>query len=134
MDSQGKKKQTTKNRTFFSSVGYALEGFRTAFKEERNMRFHCFGALIAVVAGWLLQLNWMEWLWILLVIFLVIAMEMINTIFENVVDMVTNYRFHPIGKKVKDMAAAVVLFTACFAIVVGAIIFVPKIWQLLFHE
>lgn len=133
MDSQDKNKQTTKNRTFFSSVGYALEGFRTAFKEERNMRFHCFGALIALAAGWLLQLNWIEWLWILLVIFLVIAMEMINTIFENVVDMVTNYQFHPIGKKVKDMAAAVVLFTACFAVGVGAIIFLPKLCQLLFH-
>lgn len=133
MDSQDKKKQTGKNRTFLSSIGYALEGFRTVFKEERNMRFHCFGALLVIVAGWLFRLDLVEWLWILLAVFLVIALEMINTIFENVVDMVTDYQFHPIGKKVKDMAAAVVLLGAGFAVVVGAMIFLPKIWLLIFH-
>lgn len=123
-----KSQKVGKNRTFFSSVDFALQGFKTVFKEERNMKFHCIGAVIAIGAGFLFQLNWQEWLWILLVVFLVIAMEIINTIFENVVDMFTNYHFHPIGKKIKDMGAALVLFSAFFALVVGSIIFIPKIF------
>ena len=57
-------------------------------------------------------------------------MELINTVVENVVDLVTE-EFHPIAKKVKDMAAAVVLVTASFAALVGAIILLPKILQIL---
>ena len=57
--------------------------------------------------------------------------EIINTIFENVVDMFTDFHFHPIGKKVKDMAAGAVLLTAGFAVLVGLILFVPKILQII---
>lgn len=67
----------------------------------------------------------------LLVIFLVLVVEIINTVFENVVDMVTDFHFHPIGKKIKDMAAGAVLLTTGFAVVVGLLLFVPKIWQIL---
>ena len=61
---------------------------------------------------------------------LVWIVEIINTVFENVVDMFTDFHFHPIGKKIKDMAAGAVLVTACFAVIVGLILFVPKIYQL----
>ena len=51
----------------------------------------------------------------------------IVAIIENVVDMFTDFHFHPIGKKIKDMAAGAVLMTAFFALIVAAIIFIPKI-------
>ena len=51
---------------------------------------------------------------------------------ENVVDLATNKEFHPLAKKAKDMAAAAVLVTASFSVVVGAIIFIPKLIQLFF--
>jgi undecaprenol kinase len=44
--------------------------------------------------------------------------------------MVTDCHFHPIGKKIKDMAAGAVLVTSVFAIIVGVIIFLPKIIEL----
>ena len=69
----------------------------------------------------------MEWLWLLLSVFLVWIVEIVNTVFENVVDMFTDFHFHPIGKKIKDMAAGAVLMTAFFALIVAAIIFIPKI-------
>ena len=79
----------------------------------------------------LVSLTLAEWLWLLLAVFLVWLAEIINTIFENVVDMFTDFHFHPIGKKVKDMAAGAVLLTAGFAVLVGLILFVPKILQII---
>ena len=61
------------------------------------------------------------------------AVQGVKTVFENVVDMFTDFHFHPIGKKIKDMAAGAVLVTACFAVIVGLILFVPKIYHLLFN-
>lgn len=123
-------KQIEKNKHFISSLEFALQGIKTVFSEERNMRTHVLMGFLALILGVIVKLNLVEWLWLLLVIFLVLLVEIINTIFENVVDMVTDFHFHPIGKKVKDMAAGAVLLTASFAIIVGSILFLPKIWQI----
>lgn len=120
-------KNIGKNKRFITSVEFALQGIKTVFKEERNMRKHTLFGALAILAGFIFQLTLREWLWLLLAIFLVIVVEIINTVFENVVDMVTGYHFHPIGKRIKDMAAGAVLVTACFAAVIGMILFLPKI-------
>ncbi|MBL1227454.1 diacylglycerol kinase family protein [Enterococcus sp. BWR-S5] len=125
-----KDKQTEKNKHFITSLEFAIQGIRTVFKEERNMRTHVLMGVLAIIAGFLFGLHTMEWLWLLFVIFLVLIVEIINTAFENVVDMCTDFHFHPIGKKIKDMAAGAVLITACFSVIVGCIIFLPKVWQL----
>ena len=95
------------------------------------MRKHGAIGVTAIVFGFLFSLTLAEWLWLLLAVFLVWLAEIINTIFENVVDMFTDFHFHPIGKKVKDMAAGAVLLTAGFAVLVGLILFVPKILQII---
>ncbi len=128
-----KDKNIEKNKHFINSVEFALTGLRTVYKDERNMRSHTIVGSIVIVLSFLFRLNQIEWLWILLSVFLVIIMEIINTAFENVVDMVTNKHFHPLGKKIKDMAAGAVLITSLFALLIGAIIFLPKIIQLVFH-
>ncbi|WP_071130676.1 diacylglycerol kinase family protein [Enterococcus timonensis] len=129
MDSKDKK--IDKNKTFLSSFEFAWHGFKTAFQEEKNMRVHTCAAILAITAGVIFRLTLNEWRWLLLAIFLVVLVEIINTTFENVVDMVTDFHFHIIAKKIKDMAAAAVLLTAVFAIVIGITIFGPKLWALL---
>ncbi|OJG38762.1 diacylglycerol kinase [Enterococcus dispar] len=111
---------------------FAFTGIQTVFKEERNMRKHVFLGILAIIAGFIFRLSRFEWLWLLLAVFLVWLVEIINTVFENVVDMFTDFHFHPIGKKIKDMAAGAVLLTSVFAVIIGIILFLPKIWQLLF--
>ena len=96
------------------------------------MKTHVVFGIFALIAGVIFQLSQNEWLWLFLAIFLVWIVEILNTVFENVVDMFTDFHFHPIGKKIKDMAAGAVLLTACFAVIVGLILFVPKIYQLFF--
>ncbi|HPJ01072.1 MAG TPA: diacylglycerol kinase family protein, partial [Enterococcus sp.] len=105
MDLKDKKQNIEKNKYFINSVEFALTGIKTVYKDERNMRSHTVVAICVILLGFIFRLSQQEWLWVLLSIFLVIIMEIINTAFENVVDMVTNKHFHPLGKKIKDMAA-----------------------------
>ncbi|GAA3020931.1 diacylglycerol kinase family protein [Tetragenococcus solitarius] len=133
MDSNDKKNNVGKSKNLIRSVEFAITGVKTVYKDERNIRIHTVCAILVIFLGLLLRLNRWEWLWIVLCIFLTLLMEIINTIFENVVDMVTDKHFHPLGKKIKDVAAAAVLFTAVFSIIIGAIIFLPKIFQLIIH-
>lgn len=125
-----KDRNTEKNKHFITSLEFAIKGIQTVFEEERNMRKHVFLGGMAMLAGVVLGLDRLEWLWIFLAVFLVWIVEIINTVFENVVDMCTDCHFHPIGKKVKDMAAGAVLMTSIFAVIVGLIIFLPKILAL----
>lgn len=122
-------KNNHKNRRYIDSFKYAFMGIVTVFREERNMRTHVLLGLSALVFSLFFNLTITEWLWIVLCVFLVIVMEIWNTVIENVVDLTTNHQFHPIAKKAKDMAAAAVLVTSSFALIVGGTILVPKIWQ-----
>lgn len=130
MNDKNADKPPHKNRTFIDSFRYAFEGVRTVFQEERNMRSHTLSTLGVILMSLFLPLSLHEWLWILLVCFLVLVMEIWNTVVENIVDFVSPKR-HPLAKKIKDMAAAAVLFTSFFSLLVGAMILVPKIIEIL---
>ena len=121
-----------KNKRFFDSTKHAWDGVKTIWKEERNLRHHFGLGAFPVLAGMFLKISNIEWIIIVLCIFLVVIMEFLNTIIETVVDMVTNYEYHPLAKKSKDIAAGAVLVTAVFTIIIAAIIFLPKLYTILF--
>lgn len=125
-------KNRWKNRELMSSLDFAVSGLITAFKEERNMRKHAVSAILVILAGLVFQVSVIEWLFLLLSISLVIAFEIVNSAIENVVDLASNYHFSMLAKNAKDMAAGAVLFVSGFALLTGLIIFVPKIWNIIF--
>lgn len=129
-DKQSKNKPY-KNRTFFDSFKYAFDGVLTVFQEEKNMRSHVLSTIVIIFISLFLSLTTREWLWVLLVCFLVLVMEIWNTVVENLVDLVSP-DYHPLAKKVKDMAAAAVLFTSFFSLIIGAMILLPKIITIFF--
>ncbi|RJU24648.1 MULTISPECIES: diacylglycerol kinase [Streptococcus] len=131
MDSQDNKRKW-KNRELIASLEFALTGIFTAFKEERNMRKHALSAILAIVAGFLFRISATEWLFLLLSVSLVIAFEIMNSALENVVDLASDYHFSMLAKNAKDMAAGAVLVISGFALVTGLMIFVPKLWALVF--
>ena len=134
MDLQDNKnnKRKWKNRDVISSLEFALTGIFTAFKEEKNMRSHVLSALAAIIAGLLFRISATEWLFLLLSIFLVIAFEIMNSAVENVVDLASDYHFSMRAKNAKDMAAGAVLVVSGFAVITGLIIFLPKLWDIIF--
>ncbi len=121
------KPQITKNTNFWQSLGHAKDGLIDLVTEERNFRSHLVSAFLVILAGLLFRVSLIDWAWLFLVIFLVIIAETINTIIENVVDLVVGKRYNVIAKRIKDIAAGGVLITSGFAVLVGCIIFVPLI-------
>ncbi|MDR2977435.1 MAG: diacylglycerol kinase family protein [Streptococcaceae bacterium] len=121
-----------KNANFYTSLQFAVTGIITAIKEESNMRKHMLVSVIVIAAGLILQIGRLDWLMIFLALFLVIAMELVNSAIENVVDLAADYNFHMRAKRAKDMAAGAVLIISVFAVVVGLFVFLPRIWSLIF--
>jgi undecaprenol kinase len=125
-------KRKWKNRDVISSLEFALTGIFTAFKEEKNMRSHVLSGVAAIIAGLIFRISATEWLLLLLSIFLVIAFEIMNSAVENVVDLASDYHFSMRAKNAKDMAAGAVLVVSGFAVITGLIIFLPKLWDIIF--
>lgn len=113
-------------KRFINSFGYAIEGLVYAFKYEQNMLVHIMATIIVVILGLFLKISSIEWLICFLIIGLVIATELINTSIEAVVDLTTTDK-HPLAKIAKDTAAAAVMVFALVAILIGILIFLPKI-------
>lgn len=108
------------------SFGYAFEGIFTCIKKERNMKIHCVMTVLVVIAGFVLNLSAVEWCICLSLFGLVMALELVNTAVEAVVDLVMGDKRHPLAKIAKDTAAGAVLIAAIMAAIAGCIIFVPK--------
>lgn len=109
-----------------NSFKYAIEGFISSFKTERNMKIHVLAMALVVILGIYLKLSPIEWCIIVISIALVISAELFNTAIETLVDMVSPER-NPNAKLVKDISAAAVLALAIGAAVTGTIIFIPKL-------
>lgn len=121
-----------KNQDLTASFEFAVAGLFTAFKQERNMKKHLVSALLVLIAGLIFQVSMTEWLFLLLSISLVIAFEIINSAIECVVDLASDYHFSMLAKAAKDMAAGAVLFVSGFAVLVGLLIFLPKMIDVIF--
>ncbi len=119
-----------KNRRFSKSLKYAVKGISTVFKEERNFRFDVFAAISVTIVGLYLKVSISEWIWLFLAMALVFMSEILNSAIENVVDLATELKPNKLAKKAKDMGAAAVLVTACFAILIAVLIFVPKLLRI----
>jgi undecaprenol kinase len=118
-----------KKHSLKKSFKYAFAGVKTSIVREPNLRIHVFFALIAITAASLLGFNPLEWIILFLTIFFVIMLELINTVLEALVDIVSP-EFSPEAKTAKDVSAAAVLLAAFVSVIVGIILFLPKILTL----
>jgi diacylglycerol kinase len=109
------------------SFTYAFNGFKILFKEEHNARIHAAIGILVLILSIYFGLNINEWMAILFSIGLVFSAEFFNSAIENLCDFVSP-QWNDKIKKVKDLSAAAVLLCAIIALIIGSVIFVPKIF------
>lgn len=107
------------------SFGFAFQGIAEAVKTEQNIRIHLLAGLIVLGASFATGLSSVEWFVVILLIGGMIALEMVNSALERVVDLATSDQ-HPLAKQAKDMAAGAVLVFAAASAIIGLLLFLPK--------
>jgi diacylglycerol kinase len=108
------------------SFGYALNGVAYILRTQRNARIELAVGLVAVLLGLWLGLTSLEWAVLVITIALVVVLEWVNTSLELAVSLASPER-HPSAKAAKDVAAACVLLGAITSVVVGLLLFVPRL-------
>ena len=121
-----------KTSSLLKSLTYAYRGIALALKSQRNFRFDfIFGILILILAIFL-RFSFSELGLLILTINAVLFAELMNTVIEFVIDAYYGNRYSVIAKMSKDIAAGAVLITAASSIIVGLMLFVPKIIKIFF--
>ena len=117
------------NSKLMKSFKYAFEGVGFAIKGNQNFKIHFFLALVAIILGFILKISLLEWSMLTVVIALVLALEMLNAVTEEIIDLiVSDYRKE--AKFVKDVGAGMVLVAAIGSVIVALFIFLPHILAL----
>lgn len=117
-------------RTFKGSVKNCLDGISYVTKNEKNFKSEIALGIIALTLSYILKIDKIEFIIVLTMICLVLTTEIINTAIERAVDLVTK-EYHELARIAKDVSAGSVLVTSTFALIIGIIIFMPKIITLL---
>ncbi len=122
-----------RRKRLVNSFKYAFNGFKCALRNEQNIWVHLIISFFVIVLGLLLNISLIEWCICLSLFALVIGAELINTALEKTVDLLQP-NYNESAKVVKDTAAAFVLIFAILSVIIGTIIFLPKllnVWGLL---
>ena len=113
-------------KRLINSFKYAFEGILQAYGGEKNLKIHTVIVILVIIFGFILKISYTEWLVCLVLIGLVLMAEFFNTSIEYLVDLVSP-EIHPLTKATKDTASAGLLMMSIISVIIGLMIFVPKL-------
>ena len=116
----------TKNKTFYTAVGHAVDGVIRAFKTERKLRIDYLIGLFILITSLFFDFTKTEFACLCLTIGFVIFAEMVNSTVEYIVDLITD-KYDDRAKAAKDIAAGGVFIAAVVAVIVAYFLFVDKL-------
>ncbi|WP_204954533.1 diacylglycerol kinase family protein [Metabacillus crassostreae] len=118
--------KTSEWKRFYKSFNFAWNGIFQTFKSERNFQIHVYISSLMIILGFYLKFTMFDWVVILFLIGGMLALELMNTAIEHVVDLITE-DYNPIAKAAKDAAAGAVLVYAILSVIIGVILLLRHI-------
>lgn len=109
-----------------SSLKFAFDGLKYAYKNEQSMTVHIIITILVIMLGVIFKINSLEWIAVVFCIGIMMCLELVNTSIEAVVDLVTE-KYNEKAKVAKDVAAAVSVMFSFTSIIIGLIVFIPKV-------
>jgi len=120
-----KKESFIANR--IKSVSFALRGALLLIRTEASIKVQFFIGLLMTAVGFYFEISRTEWIVQIFAIALVIGIEGLNTAVEKVADFIQP-KFDPKIGFIKDISAGAVMLVSIAAVLVGLIIYLPKIF------
>ena len=113
-------------RTLIKSFGYAFEGIRLGLSVDQNLRIHSFVGIFVIILSLFLRIQKSEFFLVVLAVFFVWFAELINTAIEEMTNLIVQEHRRE-AKIAKDVAAAAVLLSAVYAIIIGIVTIIPAV-------
>ena len=130
MKTNQKRKLKVKTKKLVNSFKYAIQGIIASFQTERNMKLHVLAMILVILLGFIVKLSRLEWEICIILFAMIISGELFNTAIETTVDIAMPQKNEK-AKLAKDVSAGAVLIIAIGSLIIGIIIFMPKLMEIL---
>src|SRR5687768_2386710 len=117
-------------KKFGKSLKYAAKGIAVVAREEQSFRLQLAGAVVVTVLMFALDVRTPAKALLTLAMVLVLVLELVNSIFERMVDILKP-RIHHYVEDIKDIMAGTVLVASVGAMLIGVLIFWPYFVRLI---
>ena len=107
-----------------------MEGYINFYRYERSAILHLIVAVVIILGSLSMDLTPVEWLLIIFILLVMLAIELLNTAIEAVCDLVSP-SYNKLVKVAKDSASAATFSISIALVIAMCIIYVPKIMTLL---
>lgn len=105
----------------------AFRGMYIFCVTSRHLYILIFSPILVIILGFYFKVSNLEWVALFFAIGFVLVTEVLNTAIEIDIDL-TSPEYHPFARDTKDVAAAGVLLSILVSIIIGLIVFLPKIF------
>lgn len=119
-------KRTKAKRGALTSLKDSINGLNSTIVNEDNFKREIIMGMVALIMSYLLKISRIEFVIVVITIALVLILELINTAIESTVDLCTK-KYNSLAKTAKDVAASAVLMMCIFSVIIGTLIFGPRI-------
>lgn len=123
-----KQRDITPN-SIFDVIKYSVNGLIAYAKEGKSIIIYISGVILEIIMGIVYKINGLEWILIVSILGIILAVELINTAIEAVCDAVTKDH-NELIKISKDCGSAATFIIFLVAIILNVIIFLPKVLAL----
>jgi len=120
-----------KRQNLLRSFYCGFVGLGRMIKEERNIKIHLLVSFLTVLAGIYFRISPVEWAIVVLTIFSIFCAEMFNSAVEQLANVVRdeNHLGYQATRLARDIACGAVLTLSVGAVILGLIIFLPKVFS-----
>ncbi len=136
MESKGKKKNLTLMEEFerrdlnpksvMNVIKYSLNGIKSYADDGKSIILYSFGSILEIIFGFIFHINGLEWILIICMLGILLAVELLNTAIEKACDAITK-DYNPYIKIAKDCGSGATFIIFVVILILNIIIFYPKI-------
>lgn len=116
-------------KSIINIVRYSLNGIKCYMEEGKSFFIYAFCALIEIALGFVFQVNGLEWILIISLLGIILAVELLNTAIEAACDAITK-EYNPLIQVAKDCGSGATFIIFIVTLILNIIIFTPKILAL----
>ena len=143
MGSKDKKKNLTLMEEFerrdlnpksvMNVIKYSLNGIKSYADDGKSIILYSFGSILEIIFGFIFHINGLEWILIICMLGILLAVELLNTAIEKACDAITK-DYNPYIKIAKDCGSGATFIIFVVILILNIIIFYPKIAILFAYE
>ncbi len=114
-------------KSVIGTIKNSLRGIMWYASDGKSFIIYCLGLIFEVVMGFVFSINGLEWILIICILGVILAVELLNTAVEATCDAITN-EYNKLIMVAKDCASAATFVIFIVAVILNLIIFIPKIF------